>query len=178
MYVDGFYWFSRNLRTTCQGITTQGDVLGIPGGGHGREEEHINTKYHQPSLHKNFGASKHENTSTKMFMDLNQFWFIMTAIEYLRCWQQLERFNVSQLFIYFLAKTTNQSQAYLLYQSFYHTNITYPSEIEKSQIPNMIAKKLIIVLVHLYPIRNVLAKINRCQHFWFGKWISQTKLKR
>jgi hypothetical protein len=32
----------------------------------------------------------------------------------------------------------------------------------------MIARKLIIVLVHLYPIRNVIAKIYRCQHFSFG----------
>jgi hypothetical protein len=41
LYVDGFYWFSRNLRTKCQGISTQGDVLRILGGGRGREEEHV-----------------------------------------------------------------------------------------------------------------------------------------
>ena len=46
----------------------------------------INTKYHQPSLHKKFGASKHENTSTKTFMDLNQFWFIMT-VKILHTWK-------------------------------------------------------------------------------------------
>ena len=77
--------------------------------------------------------------------------------------------RISTIYLFFYQKQPINLKAYLLYQSFYHTNITYPSEIEKSQIPNMIARKLIIVLVHLYPIRNVLTKINRCQHFWFGK---------